>query len=60
MNESTETYEASWTSSIFVDLDLICIFPLAFWRLQALQFNWINCGADSIFVPGTQKNELVR
>ena len=27
---------------------------------QAMHYNWLHCGADSIFLPGTQKNELVR
>mmetsp|Transcript_3357 Transcript_3357/g.7341 ORF Transcript_3357/g.7341 Transcript_3357/m.7341 type:complete len:538 (+) Transcript_3357:145-1758(+) len=29
-------------------------------NLQALKFNWFLCSADSIFLPGTQKNEVVR
>ncbi|MEW5319050.1 MAG: hypothetical protein WDW38_010226 [Sanguina aurantia] len=27
---------------------------------QALKFNWVKCGVDSIFLPGTQENEIVR
>lgn len=27
---------------------------------QGMKFNWHKCGSDSIFLPGTQKNEVVR
>lgn len=29
-------------------------------NLQAMKFNWEKCAADSIFLPGTQKNEIAR
>ncbi|PNW72358.1 hypothetical protein CHLRE_16g672049v5 [Chlamydomonas reinhardtii] len=29
-------------------------------NLQALQFSWVNCAVDSIFLPGTQKNMIIR
>ncbi len=29
-------------------------------NLQALQFSWYNCAMDSIFLPGTQKNAILR
>ncbi|GIL86258.1 hypothetical protein Vretifemale_14600 [Volvox reticuliferus] len=28
-------------------------------NLQALQFSWVNCAMDSIFLPGTQKNMVI-
>eukprot|EP00798_Chlamydomonas_sp_ICE-L_P002984 gene2984-12992_t len=29
-------------------------------NLQAMKFSWESCGADSIVLPGTAKNEIVR
>ncbi len=29
-------------------------------NLQALQFSWVNCAMDSIFLPGTQKNMVIK
>jgi hypothetical protein len=29
-------------------------------NLQALQFSWSHCAMDSIFLPGTQKNAMLR
>jgi hypothetical protein len=29
-------------------------------NLQAMKFNWEKCSTDSIFLPGTQKNEVAR
>ncbi|KXZ55757.1 hypothetical protein GPECTOR_2g1307 [Gonium pectorale] len=29
-------------------------------NLQALQFSWVNCAMDSILLPGTQKNMILR
>ncbi|GFR47810.1 hypothetical protein Agub_g9587 [Astrephomene gubernaculifera] len=29
-------------------------------NLQAMQYSWVNCAMDSIFLPGTQKNMILR